>query len=246
MFNFRSEFERIFSARNITYDVKGIITADRKIYALGTDSKVLSTVFELLVRPVIYQIAQQNGMVVREAKAQNYYPDFTLMKNEAEQKIAVDVKTTYRSHERSKFSFTLGGYTSFIRDETKNIEFPYSQYAEEWVIGFIYKRKFHEDAPNHIYELERLDEIPLPFENVSWFVARKWKIAGDRAGSGNTANIGSILGDLDDFRNEAGPFQSKEEFLEYWRNYERTASEREGKYKNLAEFRRWRLAKKRW
>ncbi|MDE2724282.1 MAG: restriction endonuclease [Gemmatimonadota bacterium] len=241
MLDFRTEFERIFEEHNISYDVKGIITADKKIYSLGTDSKVLSTVFELLVRPVIYQVAQQNGMIVREAKAQNYYPDFTLMEDEADdKKIAVDVKTTYRSQERSKVSFTLGGYTSFIRSETKNIEFPYSQYAEEWVIGFIYTRQPFGDEPNHIYDLERLDEIPLPFEDVSYFVARKWKIAGDSAGSGNTANIGSISGDLDDFRSEAGPFQSKEEFLEYWRNYERTASEREGKYSNLSEFRIWR------
>ena len=241
MLDFRTEFERIFEEHNISYDVKGIITADKKIYSLGTDSKVLSTVFELLVRPVIYQIAQQNGLIVREAKAQNYYPDFTLMESAADdKKIAVDVKTTYRSQERPKVSFTLGGYTSFIRNETKNIEFPYSQYAEEWVVGFIYTRKSSGDDPNHIYDLERLDEIPLPFEDVSYFVARKWKIAGDSAGSGNTANIGSISGDLDDFRNESGPFQSKEEFLEYWRNYERTASERKGKYRNLAEFRIWR------
>lgn len=241
MLDFRTEFERIFEEHNISYDVRGIITADEKIYSLGTDSKVLSTVFELLVRPVIYQVAQQNGMIVREAKAQNYYPDFTLMESAADdKKIAVDVKTTYRSRERTKVSFTLGGYTSFIRNETKNIEFPYSQYAEEWVVGFIYTRKSSGDDPNHIYDLERLDEIPLPFEDVSWFVARKWKIAGESAGSGNTANIGSISGDLDDFRSEAGPFQSKEEFLAYWRNYERTASEREGKYRNLAEFRIWR------
>lgn len=241
MLDFRTEFERIFEGHNISYDVRGIITADKKIYSLGTDSKVLSTVFELLVRPIIYQVAQQNRMVVREAKAQNYYPDFTLMESVADdKKIAVDVKTTYRSRERTNVNFTLGGYTSFIRNETKNIEFPYSQYAEEWVIGFIYTRPPFGDDPNHIYDLERLDEIPLPFEDVSYFVARKWKIAGDSAGSGNTANIGSISGDLDDFRSEAGPFQSKEEFLEYWQNYERTASEREGKYRNLAEFRIWR------
>ena len=42
MFNFRSKFERMFSTHNITYDIKGIITADRKIYALGTGSKTLS------------------------------------------------------------------------------------------------------------------------------------------------------------------------------------------------------------
>ncbi len=240
MLDFKAEFKRIFTQHNITYDVKGIITADKKIYSLGTDSKVLSAVFEMVVRPAIYQIAWENGMTVWEAQSQNYYPDFTLMENEADiKKIAVDVKTTYRSHKSSKVSFTLGGYTSFIRQERKNIEFPYSQYAEEWVIGFIYERKSLENPP-HLYELERLDEIPLPFENVSWFVAQKWKIAGDRAGSGNTANIGSISGYLDDFRNESGPFHSKEEFLDYWRNYGRTAYERDGKYKNLTEFRSWR------
>ena len=70
MLDFRTEFERIFEEHNISYDVRGIITADKKIYSLGTDSKVLSTVFELLVRPVIYQVAQQNGMIVQEAKAE--------------------------------------------------------------------------------------------------------------------------------------------------------------------------------
>ena len=49
MLDFRTEFERIFEEHNISYDVKGIITSDKKIYSLGTDSKVLSTVFELLV-----------------------------------------------------------------------------------------------------------------------------------------------------------------------------------------------------
>ena len=53
-------------------------------------------------------------------------------------------------------------------------------------------------------------------------------------------NADQLSGDLDDFKNESGPFQSKDEFLEYWRNYERTASERDEKYKNLAEFREWR------
>lgn len=241
MLNFKIEFERIFAQHNIIYDVKGIITADKKIYSLSTDSKVLSAIFELLVRPVIYQIAEENRMTVREPRAQNYYPDFTLMKSRADaKKIAVDVKTTYRDHEGSNVNFTLGSYTSFIRNGIKNIEFPYRQYAEEWVIGFIYTRKSSKNALKQIYDLERLDEIPLPFENVSWFVARKWKIAGDRAGSGNTTNIGSISGSLDDFRNESGLFRSKEEFLEYWQNYGITVYEREGKYRNLTEFKRWR------
>jgi hypothetical protein len=228
----------------ISYLVKGIITAERRIYPLGTDTKVLSSVFEMIVRPVVYEVAENNGMVVREARTQNYYPDFTLMRNEADlKKIAVDVKTTYFKKEGGKVAFTLGGYTSFLRSETKNIEFPYSQYTEHWVIGFAYKRKMPEEMPAHAYGLEDIDRIPIPFEDVSFFVARKWKIAGEIAGSGNTTNIGSISGKLEDFENESSPFTSKEEFMEYWQNYGRTAAERAESYKNLEEFRKWKATR---
>ena len=45
----------------------------------------------------------------------------------------------------------------------------------------------------------------------------KWRIAGDKAGSGNTTNIGSISGMLADFQQGNGVFQSESEFLAYWR-----------------------------
>lgn len=239
--DFKSEFEAILAANKITYNIKGIITAEKQIYPLSTDTKVLSSIFEMIVRPAIYAVAENNKLIVREARAQNYYPDFTLMKNVRDkQKIAVDVKTTYRENDEDKVVFTLGSYTSFIRNETKNIEFPYSQYAEHWIIGFIYKRKPHEETPSHIYDLKDIECIPIPFNDVDMFVARKWKIAGDRAGSGNTTNIGSIFGKLKDFQNEAGPFASEEEYLEYWRNYGRTKADREDKFCNIEEFRNWK------
>ncbi len=55
----------------------------------------------------------------------------------------------------------------------------------------------------------------------------KWRIAGDRAGSGNTANIGSIGGTIVDFSAGNGIFDSEAEFLEYWRGYKHTEWERE-------------------
>ena len=64
----------------------------------------------------------------------------------------------------------------------------------------------------------------------------KWRIAGDKAGSGNTTNIGSINGYIEDFKNGKGPFKSEKEFLEYWRGYKRTANERTV-YTNIDEFR---------
>ena len=65
----------------------------------------------------------------------------------------------------------------------------------------------------------------------------KWRIAGDKAGSGNTANIGSINWTIEDFIEGKGAFASEEEFLQYWRGYRRTGAERNKAYSNLAEFR---------
>ena len=73
-------------------------------------------------------------MQLIEPTKQNYYPDFSLIRSEDDrEKIAIDVKTTYRREGQSRFSYTLGSYTSYIRPEMerKNIVFPYSQYAQQ-------------------------------------------------------------------------------------------------------------------
>ena len=151
-FNFGAAFAKKLGEESQTYNVSGIVTADRRVYPLGTDSKVLSTIFEAIARPIIHAIAKENGFIVHEAEAQNSYPDFTLMKDKDDKaKIAVDIKSTYRDKANQRVSFTLGGYTSFIRDPCKSIEFSYDEYAEEWVIGYIYKRKKPEEVPAHIY-----------------------------------------------------------------------------------------------
>ena len=112
----------------------------------------------------------------------------------------------------------MSGRTSF---------FPFNEYGRHWVIGFVYNRIAQKKAgANQRYTIDQLHGIPLPFENVEFFVQEKWRIANDRAGSGNTTNIGSINGTIDEFRTGNGPFESEEEFLDYWRAYGRTADTR--------------------
>lgn len=241
--DFKEEFEKKLQQHSLAYKIQGVLADNNKIYPLGTDTKVISSIFELVSRPLIYEIAKEHGLQVREPKAQNVYPDFTLMIDEVDtRKIAVDVKTTYREGNESKVRFTLGSYTSFIREKTKakNIEFPYDQYAEHWIIGYIYKRKSSEETPAHIYDIKDINKIPIPFEEVQVFVQEKWRIAGHSAGSGNTTNIGSILGTIADFEVGHGTFSSEQEFLDYWRNYGRTAQERESLYNNLEGYRDWK------
>ncbi len=225
------------------YAISGVVSVDGTVFPLGSDTKVLSTIFELFARPLMLEIAREHGMKLIEPNVQNHYPDFTLCFDENDQrKIAVDVKTTYVNNPNDAFSYTLGGYTSFIRpgNERKNIVFPFTDYAEHWVIGFVYERAVAKKAQEHVlYTVADLGSIPLPYRNVRVFVQEKWRIASYRAGSGNTTNIGSIVGRIDDFIAGRGPFRSEEEFLDYWRGYGKTNALR-GDYKDISGYRTWK------
>ena len=223
------------------YSLCGVVDRRARVYPLGSDTKVISTLFEIVTRQAVVTYAKSVGLRLVEPTKQNHYPDFTLMNNEEDSmKIALDVKTTYRKEGQSRFSYTLGSYTSYIHPETegKNIVFPYSQYREHWIIGFVYKRaEDKRDMGGRIYSFDTLKQIPVPFDSVEVFMQEKWQIAGDRAGSGNTTNIGSVGGTIDDLTSGNGVFDSEMEFLEYWRGYKRTERGRRSSYSNIHEFR---------
>ena len=65
--------------------------------------------------------------------------------------------------------------------------------------------------------------------NIQFFVVEKWKIASDRSGSGNTANIGSIR-NIDDILAGKGVFSKLGEnwFDDYWMNYGKITTTVEG------------------
>jgi hypothetical protein len=218
------------------FTVRGIVAASNRVYPLGSDTKVLSTIFEIFTRPILLRLAKRKGMVVEEAQ-QTIYPDFTLYRSKGDTtKIAVDVKTTYR---RPTIAYTLGSYTSFLRNNTKNILYPYDHYAAHWIVGFVYDR-CEVTLPRESYSFDELEEIQIPYKNVEWFVQEKYRISGDRPGSGNTANIGSIKSsNIDDFRKGNGPFATHGEhvFREYWASY---GKERGRPYSTLDEFLKWR------
>ncbi len=223
----------------------GIIDKSGWIYPHGTDTKVISVAFELVCNPIIFEVAKSLNYQVITPKSQNYYPDYTLCKNpnsKAKNKIAIDVKSSYRKN-NSTFSYTLGSFTSYIRTEkeSKNIVYPFSQYEEHWIIGFIYDRKtILNTNQKHRYKMEKLNDITVPYENVDFFIQKKWRIASDKTGSGNTTNIGSIKGTIEEFIEGNGTFESEDEFLEYWRNYEPDKKKREKKYSSIYDFREFR------
>ena len=88
------------------------------------------------------------------------------------------------------------------------------------------------------YLLDDLESIPAIVSNFIVFVQEKWKIASDKAGSGNTANIGSIQ-NIDDILAGNGVFAKagEEIFDDYWSNFGKMqVVDKKGKHKALSAF----------
>lgn len=243
---FTDKLEKYVSTDNGDWSVKGFIDVYKNIYTISSDTKIVSKILEIHIFPQILQFADENGYKIILTEHQNYYPDLTFINKKNENvKFAVDLKTTYRKKSGIS-SFTLGSHGSYFkeRNKKKNIQFPYNEYSGHYCLGVIYTRTDMTDdvSETEIYQVkelkgeyetsnkkvgervvttvDNLKSITSVIKDFDFFVAEKWKIASDKQGSGNTANIGSTLS-IDDLRNENGIFSQlgEEWFDEYWMNH---------------------------
>lgn len=208
------------------WSIKGFIDTYQNIYTISNDTKIVSKILEIHLFPKILEFAKDNGYKVVLAEHQNYYPDASLVKIDDENiKFALDFKTTYRNPKKPFLcnGFTLGSHGKYFEDRTssKNIQFPYGEYKAHFCLGIIYDR--NENATideTKTYHINQLNSIESVVNNFRFFVVEKWKIASDKGGSGNTANIGSI-NNIEDICNGNGMFSKLGEklFDDYWMNF---------------------------
>jgi hypothetical protein len=123
-----------------------------------------------------------------------------------------------------------------------------------YCLGIVYTREDFEDdlADTEVHQVQELQEeygenndpikdrevtnvanlksITSVIKDFDFFAVEKWKIASDRRGSGNTANIGSI-NDIKDLKAGNGVFSKlgEEWFDEYWVNYGSATMIKDGK-----------------
>ena len=226
--------------------VKGFIDTYRNIYTISVDTKVISKLIELMLFPRIAEFARLYKYELHLAEHQNYYPDITFVGADG-QKIAFDLKSTYRTSARRVSGFTLGAFTGYFRDREsrKNISFPYRQFGSHYVLGIIYSRSSESIDERARFSLEELDNIHSVAHDFEFLLQEKWKIASDKPGSGNTKNIGSMKS-VQDLVEGKGVFATVGErvFDHYWRNYltkdMALAIESSVPYKNLSEYWGWR------
>ncbi len=249
--DFVKTFQSHISSEDGQWTVKGFIDIFQNIYTISNDTKIVSKILEIHLFPKILEFAKANGYKVVLAEHQNYYPDISFVKSTNEKiKFAVDFKTTYRDPQKPHLcnGFTLGSHGEYFENRTskKNIQFPYGEYSGHYCLGIIYSRvdgKSIDETKS--YKLSELKSISSVVNDFQFFVVEKWKIASDKGGSGNTANIGSI-NNIDDIINGRGMFSKlgEEWFDDYWMNYRKiTMKDTEGKtflISSLADFVKYR------
>lgn len=226
--NFVANLEKHVASDDGQWTVKGFIDIFKNVYTVSSDTKIVSKILEIHLFPQILQFAQANGYRVVLAEHQNYYPDISFVKADDESiRFAVDFKTTYRNPKKKHLcnGFTLGSHGAYFenRTSTKNIQFPYGSYLGHFCLGIIYDRADGATIDEtRAHTLDELHSIASVVKNFHFFVTEKWKIASDKGGSGNTANIGSI-NNIDDIVNGRGMFSKLGEhwFDEYWMNYQK-------------------------
>lgn len=123
------------------WTVRGFIDIFKNIYSIGFDTKVISKVVELMIFPILASFAQKFDYKLILSEHQNFYPDMTFITERGE-KIAVDVKSSYRISDQKINGMTLGAFSGYFRnrDSQKNITYPYNEYAKHFVLGIIYTR----------------------------------------------------------------------------------------------------------
>lgn len=220
------ELKDYVSTEDGQWTVKGFVDIFKNVYTISADTKIVSKILEIHLFPKILHFAQSIGYKVVLAEHQNYYPDISFVKaDNASIRFAVDFKTTYRNPKKPHLcnGFTLGSHGAYFenRTSTKNIQFPYGSYSGHFCLGIIYDRA-DGAAINEtkVHCIDALHSIASVVKNFQFFVIEKWKIASDKGGSGNTANIGSI-NNIADIVSGRGMFSKLGEnwFDEYWMNY---------------------------
>ena len=136
------DFFGLVSTDKGDWTVKGFIDVYKNIYTISIDTKVVSKIVELMIFPTILDFAKTNSYRLVLATHQNHYPDVTFIPQGGSDKIALDLKSTYRITDTKVNGMTLGAFTGYFRNRTskKNISFPYEEYGKHYILGIIYSR----------------------------------------------------------------------------------------------------------
>jgi len=210
----KRDLEQLFS--DFRWKIKGMIDKDGNIYPIPPIPQVITGIFQEITKHKVRKFMKDKyGCEIAQGGPREY-PEMTLMGGKfGNRKIAIDIKTTRRLSKNRISGFTVGSFAGYFLHPEKQMpgcKFPYGEFDEHWIVGFIYTWNPDTDSLHMISDVEVI-------------VQEKWKIASNSTGTGTTFAIGSIK-EVDKLRRGEGIFKDKEEFENYWRE---RGKEREAK-----------------
>lgn len=211
----KRDLENLF--HNFQWKIKGIIDVDGFVYPIPPIPQAITGIFQEITKHKVAKLAKEKyGCQVIYGGAREY-PEITLIGGKlGNRKIAIDIKTCRRTSKKKISGFTLGsfaGYFLYPEKKMPGCKFPYDEFDEHWVIGFIYTWTPGAESTSMVSALEVI-------------VRQKWEIASKSTGTGTTFAIGSVK-DIDRIRRGEGEFKSEREFEEYWRKRGKELEKRE-------------------
>lgn len=202
--NLKSDLEQLFSG--FRWKIKGMLDEDGNIYPIPPIPQVITGIFQELTKQKVKKFMREKYRCKIVQGGPREYPEMTLTKGRfGNKKIAIDIKTTRRVSESRISGFTVGSFAGYFLHPDKKMpgcKFPYGEFNEHWIVGFIYTWDPDADSLHMI-------------SGVEVIVQPKWKIASKSTGTGTTFAIGSIK-DIGKLRRGEGIFRSKKEFEKYW------------------------------
>ena len=203
--NLKADLEKLF--KGFRWTIKGFTDEDGTIHSLPDIPQVITGIFQEVAKERLKPFLRgQYGCEIIEGGAREY-PEITAFRGKLGQgKIAIDIKTTRRVSENRISGFSIGSYAGyFLHPERKlpGCKFPYGEFKQHWLVGFIYS--WNPDA----------DSLRM-VSNIEVIVNEKWKVASKSTATGTTFAMSSVR-DLGKLRRGEGDFGSSAEFEAFWR-----------------------------
>lgn len=203
--NLKGDLEGLF--QGFRWTTKGFIDDHGNVYKLPDIPQVITGIFQEVAKQKLKPFLRDHyGCQIVQGGAREY-PEVTAFGGKlGEGKIALDIKTTRRISITRISGFSIGSYAGyFLHPERKlpGCKFPYGEFKEHWVIGFVYS---WDPDPDSLHMVSNIEVI----------INEKWRIASKSTATGTTFAISSVR-DLKRLQEGKGDFNSQEEFETFWR-----------------------------
>jgi hypothetical protein len=201
----KADLENLF--KGFRWTIRGFIDDKGDIYDLPDIPQVITGLFQEIAKQRLKPFFRGKYHCEIVQGGAREYPEITAFGGRlGEGKIAFDIKTTRRLSRNRVSGFSIGSYAGyFLHPEHKlpGCKFPYAEFKEHWLVGFVYTWNPNADSLHMV-------------DNIEVIISEKWKIASKSTATGTTFAISSVR-DLDKLRKGEGDFDSSAEFENFWR-----------------------------